>query len=91
MAAELELGLKLELEKLKLPPLAQSVHHKDLQPGRRHSCSGICLILCGIKSPEDSENHTGDPVCAAASGTVAVLGSGLLSESVTLKVVSVSL
>lgn len=47
-------------------PLAQSVlqvDHKDLQPGRRYSCSGICsgicLILCGTKSPEDSESHMG--------------------------------
>lgn len=77
-------GLELGLEKLKLPPLAQSVHHKDLQPGRRNSCSGICPILCGTKSPEHSENHTGDSGCAAASGTMAVLGPGLLSESGTL-------
>lgn len=82
MAAELELGLKLELEKLKLH--LPSVGHKDLQPGRRYSCSGICLILRGIKSPEDSENHTGDSVCAEASGTTAVPGPGLLPESVTL-------
>lgn len=55
LAAELELGLKLELEELKLPPLAQAVRqvdHKDLQLGRRYSCSGICLILCGTKSPQ---------------------------------------
>lgn len=82
LAAELELGLKLE--QLKLSPLAQSVHHTDLQPGRRYSCSGICPILWGTKSPEDSENHPGDSVCAAASGTMAVLGPGFLSESVAL-------
>lgn len=69
MAAELELGLKLELEKLKLPPLAQAVllvDHKDLQPGRRSSCSGTCLVLCGVKNPQDSENLVGGSVYAEA-------------------------
>lgn len=69
MAAELELGLKLQLGKLKLPPLAQAVlqvDHKDLQVGRRSSSSGICLILCGIKNPQESENHMGGSVYAEA-------------------------
>ncbi|TRZ24246.1 hypothetical protein HGM15179_002932 [Zosterops borbonicus] len=51
----MELGLKLELEELKLPPLAQAVRqvdHKHLQLGRKYSCSGICLILCGTKNPQ---------------------------------------
>lgn len=56
MAAEL--GLKLELEKLKVPLLAQAalqVDHKeqteDTAAVASASSSDICLILCGIKNP----------------------------------------
>lgn len=50
------------------------VDHKRLQLGRRYSCSGICLILCGIKNPQDSENHMGFlSVLKPEGGTMAML------------------